>query len=623
MSIHRYIVICSLVLLLASILFFDYIIADRLYVDTNIRLLSLNISNIISRIEFYILISLTALTLSLILRKIKKNNHKDLIAYTTFISLSSFVGFILTSLVVLTLKFIVGRPRPFVYLDVFEAYIHPFSLDWQFQSMPSGNAAAMGALTVVLTYIFPKYKWYFLPTTFVVALLRIVSQAHYLSDVLVGFAIGMVVMTIAFSAVTSTSLGRSDKKLSKTDVMRIIDKYIGIPVCFVLTITRKLWRFCFPRKVTLNKKPQNILFINFAELGAIVLTNSAIERARRQFPNAKIFFMSFPQAIPTLEMMGFNKDSMIIVNPDSILSFIGSSIQALIETRKKKIDTTLNTEVFIRFSTIMAYLSGAKRRVGFHPINIRGMYVGDLVTDKLIFSTQTHACEAYQSLVMAINREDSIDNWLKENVPTDERKLLKIDCKNSDKTLIKNKLQSLSSVKFSPKARFVLLNPNASDLVPIRKWPHENYKTIALKFLKEYPSVFIVITGSKSEVSASKALVKEIGQERVISFAGETSFSELISLYSISSLLITNDSGPAHFASTTSIPTIVLFGPETPTLFGPVGENQEVVSLSLACSPCISPFNAKTSPCNDPVCIKNITSMQVFERAKKILSQNK
>ncbi|MEO7135079.1 MAG: glycosyltransferase family 9 protein [Vicinamibacterales bacterium] len=43
---------------------------------------------------------------------------------------------------------------------------------------------------------------------------------------------------------------------------------------------------------------------------------------------------------------------------------------------------------------------------------------------------------------------------------------------------------------------------------------------------------------------------------------------ELLTLYTLASVLVTNDSGPAHFASSTPGHTIVLFGPEPPLLFG-------------------------------------------------------
>ena len=59
-----------------------------------------------------------------------------------------------------------------------------------------------------------------------------------------------------------------------------------------------------------------------------------------------------------------------------------------------------------------------------------------------------------------------------------------------------------------------------------------------------------------------------IGAERAVSFAGQTTLRELLTLYTIADVLVTNDSGPAHFASLTPVHTVVLFGPETPRLFG-------------------------------------------------------
>jgi len=84
--------------------------------------------------------------------------------------------------------------------------------------------------------------------------------------------------------------------------------------------------------------------------------------------------------------------------------------------------------------------------------------------------------------------------------------------------------------------------------------------------------------------------------------------------------LITNDSGPVHFASTTDIPILALFGPETPKIFGPMSPNAKVISMELACSPCISVFNQKKSYCNDNQCMKQISVQMVLSEAKKFLS---
>jgi len=83
--------------------------------------------------------------------------------------------------------------------------------------------------------------------------------------------------------------------------------------------------------------------------------------------------------------------------------------------------------------------------------------------------------------------------------------------------------------------------------------------------------------------------------------------------------LVTNDSGPVHFASTTNLPVIALFGPETPKIFGPMSPHAKVISLGLACSPCISVFNQKKSSCTDNQCMKQITVEMVIQETQKIL----
>jgi ADP-heptose:LPS heptosyltransferase len=76
--------------------------------------------------------------------------------------------------------------------------------------------------------------------------------------------------------------------------------------------------------------------------------------------------------------------------------------------------------------------------------------------------------------------------------------------------------------------------------------------------------------------------------------------------------MLTNDSGPAHFASVTPLPVFVFFGPETPAIYGPLG-NMTPIYAGLACSPCVSAMNHRKSPCSDNVCLQIIPPEQVFE----------
>ena len=140
------------------------------------------------------------------------------------------------------------------------------------------------------------------------------------------------------------------------------------------------------------------------------------------------------------------------------------------------------------------------------------------------------------------------------------------------------------------------------------------------KLLKN-STITIILTGSPEEKNVCKDLAKQINPARTVNFAGKTSFKELISLYSISDLLITNDSGPVHFASTTEIPILALYGPETPKIFGPMSPKAKVISMGLACSPCISVFNQKKSSCSDNQCMKQISVQMVLSEAQKILGK--
>jgi ADP-heptose:LPS heptosyltransferase len=110
-----------------------------------------------------------------------------------------------------------------------------------------------------------------------------------------------------------------------------------------------------------------------------------------------------------------------------------------------------------------------------------------------------------------------------------------------------------------------------------------------------------------------------MGHPRIRSFAGMHKLKALIPLYNISAVLVSNDSGPAHFSAITPIRSIVLFGPETPRLYGSLG-NTESITAELACSPCVSVANQKNSACNDPVCMRMVTPERVMESVRGVLN---
>jgi len=83
-------------------------------------------------------------------------------------------------------------------------------------------------------------------------------------------------------------------------------------------------------------------------------------------------------------------------------------------------------------------------------------------------------------------------------------------------------------------------------------------------------------------------------------------------------LFVTNDSGPLHIAAALGLPTLSLFGPETPVLYGPKGGNPLIFYKGLYCSPCLSVFNAKTAPCSGQnICMQSISAGKVLEAMRQ------
>ena len=341
----------------------------------------------------------------------------------------------------------------------------------------------------------------------------------------------------------------------------------------------------------------------------------AIEEARKQFPKSRICFITAAAGVQTLELMGFEEEDILLLETDSIKNLLQGLLKIRTHFKEERVSAVV-LEPFARFSTLLSAWIGASQRIGCYRFLNEGVYLGNLLTHRLVYNSHLHASQTYFAMTKALNDQGSTEPLLKETIAPQIRNRLKISIPEKEQQALWTRLQSkCPGKKF---IKIILINANTSDIIPLRKWPLESFVELG-KQLLENSKITVVLTGGPDEQDACAELAKKINSERVINFAGKTSFKELITLYSISDLLITNDSGPVHFASTTEIPIVALFGPETPKIFGPMSPKAKVISLELACSPCISVFNQKKSSCSDNQCMKQISVQMVVKETQKIL----
>lgn len=402
----------------------------------------------------------------------------------------------------------------------------------------------------------------------------------------------------------------------KIETIRWVDVKIGRILCFVLTVWRKLTLiFGKPQ----NRLPERILFIKFIEQGATVIAYSAIKRAIDEVGRENVFFCVFEANRPILDLINvLPAENIITIKDDSLGAFTIGSLKALLRIRKLKIDATVDMEFFSRASAIFAYLCGAKQRVGLHRYTSEYSYRGKLMTHEVQHNAYLHTARAYALLVACLF------NGSKETpAPKIQKELLPIiipqfEPEAEKARAFRQKLEQESSERSYD--HIILINTNSSDMLPLRRWELDKFTSLTEQLLAALPNALIVLTGTAEEAANAEQIQRALKSSRLISMAGKTSMEELLYLYDMAELLVTNDSGPAHFASMTKTEVLVLFGPETPQLYGPIGDRIHIIWKALSCSPCINAINHRFSPCTDNQCMKQITVDEVYEKSLEILS---
>jgi ADP-heptose:LPS heptosyltransferase len=391
------------------------------------------------------------------------------------------------------------------------------------------------------------------------------------------------------------------------------DRWIGAPLCAVLTVLRRIFESA---RRPGSRQVRRILFVKFAEQGSTVLAYPAIRRATEMVGRENVYFVVFEDNRFILDAMEIIPDGNVItIATKNLFGLATSALRAVLQVRRIGIDAAVDMEFLTRFSAILTFTTGAKSRVGFHTFFGDGPYRGDLMTHRLLYNPHLHTSQIFEAMVEALTRDPAVLPTF-DFIPSANQPLARFRPSPSEVAEINTLLQRENPRIGS--APLILLNPNASDLLPLRRWPSLRYVELARRLLEHYPDLFIVFTGAPAEATANDQLADEVGSSRVITLAGKTTLRQVLVLYTRSAILVTNDSGPAHFASMTPIRVVTLFGPETPALFAARSPNAIALWAGMACSPCVNAYNNRQSVCRNNLCMQAITVDEVFEKVTRI-----
>jgi ADP-heptose:LPS heptosyltransferase len=398
------------------------------------------------------------------------------------------------------------------------------------------------------------------------------------------------------------------------DTMRRIDRWAGVPLCAAATLFVRLHDAFRPRAA---QPVRRILFVELSEMGTTILAAPAMRKARTELA-AELFFVIFERNVGSLDLLGtFPRENVFTISDKSLFALALDTLRFLRWCSAKNIDTVVDLELFSRFTALLSGFCGAERRVGFHRFHNEGLYRGEMLTHRVAYNPHIHIAKNFIALVDALTAAAPTVPYSKTLIGDDQLTVAIAPAGGEARQRLLERIRTL--VPFDPaRQRLVLINPNASELLPHRRWMPERYAELIGRILAAHDDVVVLITGAPEERVKAEELAR-INGPRSVSFAGHSSLGDLPALYALATLMVSNDSGPAHFSAAAGLPTVVLFGPETPELYQPLGTSRAIYA-GLACSPCVTAHNHRKTACTDNVCMRAIAVDEVYAAVADMLA---
>jgi ADP-heptose:LPS heptosyltransferase len=407
------------------------------------------------------------------------------------------------------------------------------------------------------------------------------------------------------------------------NLQRWIDRWAGIPLCAAVSAVDAVARRF--RKDS-DTAPRAIVVILLSEMGSLVLAHEMFARLKQRYPDAPLHALLFGKNREILDLMQVVDPANVHTVDDKSLGGLLSSLwKAIGELRRARVDVAIDCELFSRISSLLSYASGARIRVGFHRHTQEGLYRGSHINRPVPYNPYHHISAQFLTLARAIDSTAVPKSKLPANLASATAKPPPhVRLEPALVPGIQARLaQDFPAIAGKP---LVLVYPGGG-ILPIRAWPLDSYTALCQGLVADGSAVAVI--GLKDDQALARQLVANVQAafpasptSAVIDLTGYTrSISELLALFHVARLLVTNDGGPGQFAALTPIWTLMLFGPETPGLYAPLTPRCHSFYSQWPCSPCLTAYNHRSSYCDgDNQCLKVIAPDTVLAKARECLA---
>ncbi len=339
----------------------------------------------------------------------------------------------------------------------------------------------------------------------------------------------------------------------------------------------------------------NFLIIRLSSLGDIIHTLPAFSALRKNFPEANISWVVENKGNDILNFVP-GVDRTIIAHTEGWhinRKKFWTEISRLKRELKNENQTALDFQGLAK-SGFMAFISGSKKRIGFHRKNLREPLAALFYTERLEEIPETiHVISKNLKLLTRIGIQEE-----KYEFP------LALPAELSEGVKA-----TLRKIGYDEQKKLVLFNVGAA--WETKRWfPEKWVELIGIMKKKEFFS--LILWGNEEE----KALASQIHEKTKVPLSPFFSLKEVMALVKESSLLVSGDTFSLQVACAFSRPVVGIFGPSNPRRNGPFSPHDKVAFHEMECGNC---YKRK---CPTIECLKKISPQEVAALSHQLLKEN-
>jgi lipopolysaccharide heptosyltransferase I len=335
---------------------------------------------------------------------------------------------------------------------------------------------------------------------------------------------------------------------------------------------------------------RRILIVRLGALGDVVHALPVLDALRRALPGAHLGWLveernaSVLAGHPQLDRIVVfpRRELSALVRRGRLVAALGLALRFLRELRAERFEVTLDAQCNLR-SSLLARLSGARRRIGFAPPYTKEK-AHWLATDRV---TVPLGGQLKVERNLALLGPLGVDT-------SGARPLLHVP--DADRAAAR------AFRAAQPAAELVALHPGVSGFGAIKQWAPERFASVARSLAAARGAHCIVTWGPGERALAEQVAAASQG---AASLAPEThSLQALAALYEVCDAVIGGDTGPIHLAAALGVPVVGLYGPKDPAIYAPWDGVRRRAAATVwkrvHCSPC------RLRRCGNVICMPAI-----------------